>query len=147
METSCTSLVLTEGLRELSTERREALEDLWAAASSVTEGLCSEVDGRRRSMRCIDFAVLPALAGDHACTPQELRDVVATDWVRDVVEVSDRVRTALAKSDSVNLRLGLWDRSHLRMQGADPDYLGRAAGTRAHFLLPRESDEFAPYFA
>jgi len=116
---------------------------------------------------CIDWAALPAIAGDHSCSSQEMLDTVLTkDWILAVADVAAQLKVDLARVPVVpppgtplpkeeNLpeirdlrrrvqsselraeRMNALRTSDTRLQRADPGYATRAGANNAHFLLPR----------
>jgi len=128
--------------------QRRALEEMWTEARGAgAEQLCHSVvdpaaEPPEGGRGCIDFAALPALAGDHACSSSELWDVAtAGAWTLQVVAAAARVKERLARAKEESERDDAWNSSHLAMQAADHRYLTRAAGNNAHFLLPRATVE------
>ncbi len=88
---------------------------------------------------CVDFAMLPAIAADHACTPEQLaKAVLSADWLPEVVRISFRTR-ALLEQGNDDQRLDAWHATHLKNEMADDQYLSRAQGNHAHFVLVRDS--------
>lgn len=94
------------------------------------------------SSACVDFPSYPALAGDHSCSSADLRAVTETkEWTPKVVFVAAQAKRKLAAAGDTPVRGDVWNGSHLALQYVDPDYLSRASGNNAHFLLPRASIE------
>ncbi len=90
------------------------------------------------------LAYLPALAGDHSCSPAELgrflREPAQRRWVEGVVAVGDATAKALARAGlgdetRAQIRRGM----HVDLQAADDDYVARAAVDYSHFQLSREA--------
>ena len=71
--------IATEAIARLSPADRAALEKLWADARvGYTAPLCEPFSAGDQGLEpaCIDFAALPALAGDHSCSPAQVLDKV-----------------------------------------------------------------------
>jgi hypothetical protein len=95
---------------------------------------------------CVDFAALPALAGDHSCSPKDVVvHVVPGRWVLDVARVGAETKAALASARSPSAIFNRSATMNLELQGVDPAYLTRAGANSAHFLLAREHDDLASY--
>ena len=137
-------------LARLTPARQEVLGKLWTLATSGAEPLrnaCAEPLGGLDGS-CLDLASWPALAGDHSCSPENLRkDVLPSKWVMDVSEVGVELRRKLAGAPSESARLDAWALSNLKLEQVDREYSSRAAANTAHFLLPRTEDELQAYLA
>ncbi|MFN8753177.1 MAG: hypothetical protein ACK5ZP_14595 [Betaproteobacteria bacterium] len=132
-------------VQSLEPARRATLEGLWATARSGQEArLCAQAaeaaQGRRPA--CIDFAALPAIAGDHACSPREMLDsVLGTDWVLRVADVSAKLKDKLASAKRRNDRVNAIRNADIELQRADREYATRAGANNVHFLLPRPAPD------
>ena len=147
-----------EAVQSLSAADRASLERAWALArGGAAERLCRSlaagpdplVHEGRPPRECIPFASLPALAGDHSCSPRELgRAVAERGWILDVLEVANGSTRSLAP-DVIDeaARLDAWHDQHIELQFADQDYLTRAAGNDAHFQIERHSTDVEGYVA
>ena len=137
-------------LERLSPARQDVLARMWKSATDGSEPLknsCSTPLGGYDGS-CLDLAAWPAIAGDHSCSPENLRkDVVPSAWVMDVSRVAADLRRNLAEAPNESKRLDAWALSNLRLEAVDRDYSSRAAANTAHFLLPRTEDELGPYLA
>lgn len=90
---------------------------------------------------CVDFAMLPAIAADHSCTPEELgKTLLSASWLREIVRISQRTRALIEQGDD-DERLDAWHATHLKNEMADDKYLSRAQGNNAHFMLVREATD------
>lgn len=151
-------------------ERRAAFDRLWEEARSGHEArLCRLAANTQQGVAplCLDFAALPAIAGDHACSSRQmLQTALATDWVLQVADVAAQLKLDLARipvvppaaAQTVDLspesigpdlrrrmnsaehraeRLNALRISDIRLQRADPGYATRAGANNAHFLLAR----------
>src|SRR5262245_17553358 len=63
----------------LGQRERQVLDAAWTLSRSVGAGqrrLCAAADARWQTQddgsRCVGFSTLPALAGDHSCSPDDL---------------------------------------------------------------------------
>ena len=86
-------------VQRLDPATRASLDQLWSAARVGHETrLCAQlVDTAPGNPACIDYAAWPAIAGDHACsTRDQLRTVLDTPWMLDVVRISARLKRHLA---------------------------------------------------
>ena len=135
-------------LERLSPPRQEAMARMWASATGGSQPMknaCTSTLGGYDGS-CLDLASWPAIAGDHSCSPENLRkDVVTSKWVMDVSRVAADLRRDLASARNENLRLDAWALSNLRLEAVDRDYSTRAAANSAHFLLPRTEDDLQVY--
>jgi hypothetical protein len=160
-------------VEKLEPARRAVLASLWSEAREGHEQrLCAEpVDAAQgEEPRCIDWAALPAIAGDHACSSREMTaTVLSSTWILPVAGVAARLKFDLSKvavtalSDQVAAttpmadlqrrleadaaraeRLNALRNSDLRLQRADPEYATRASSNNAHFLLPRPDTGMSP---
>lgn len=122
-----------------------ALQAAWGharrhAAWSKTR-LCSELAAPKRDASCLRFAVLPALAADHSCSPPDLHRILAEeDWLDDVVGVANDLRDSVeaAEGDPAVL-IDVRNNLDIRLQIADTDYADRAKVNTAHYQLARRS--------
>ena len=137
-------------LERLSPARQDVLARMWKSATDGSQPLknsCSTPLGGYDGS-CLDLAAWPAIAGDHSCSPENLRkDVVPSAWVMDVSRVAADLRRNLAEAPNESKRLDAWALSNHRLEAVDRDYSSRAAANTAHFLLPRTEDELGAYLA
>lgn len=141
--------------QELPAETRAYYQRLWRAARTTSDtGWCETPEGAptlpagksEAKSPCIDFAAWGAIAGDHACSPNELvESVLPSSWVHEVAAVSDRVRQNLAAATSRQSRQNVWITSNLDLPEVDDDYVTRAGANNAHFLLPRQGDHITEF--
>lgn len=139
------------GIARLEPESRAALQALWAEARpavATPERLCvaavlTDGDG---APGCLDFGALPALAGDHSCSPDDLASkVVPGAWVLGVARVGEETKRSLASATSHEDKLNRIARSNLALQKVDSEYATRAGANNAHFLLARAGNHLEPY--
>jgi hypothetical protein len=137
--------IAIEGVRRLDETKASALMRMWSVAWTGARGrMCRlptdpDANPSPSSKPCVDFATLVALAGDHSCSPEELRvEVGKEDWIAEVQRVGESLKAALAASGSESDRERVWGGSNLALQAADPRYLSRAQQNYAHFPLPRQ---------
>lgn len=137
--------IALEAVQSLEPARRATLEGLWTTARRGHETrLCAQpADAAQgRSPACLDFAALPAIAGDHACSPREMMDsVLGADWLLRVADVSAKLKEKLASAKRRNDRVNAIRNSDIELQRADRDYATRAGANNVHFLLPRPSSD------
>jgi len=133
----------------LDPARAKALRDLWAIARAGHEDrLCEQAwaGDQGPDPRCIDLAALPALAGDHSCSPTELLRTILTErWVLDVAKVASRLELRLRAARTVTDRVNATRDSDLAFERVDPAYSSRAGANNAHFLLTRRNADPADY--
>jgi hypothetical protein len=151
----------------LDAERRAQFDELWHLARTPYEQRLCESDAdsaQGLAPACIDWAALPAIAGDHSCSAEELSStVIESKWVLVVADIAAREKVDLARissgpgpeelaatPDSIagvrrrieSARTRAARRNAVRtadnhMQHADPKFATRASSNYAHFLLAR----------
>jgi len=154
-------------VEKLDAERRPLFDRLWREARAGHETrLCEQAADTAQGLApvCIDWAALPAIAGDHSCSSKNMLDnALNTDWILQVADVAaqlkvDLGRIAVTARPEVNVRgtnvMGDFQRlvedealraqrinalrtSDTRLQRADVEYATRAGSNNAHFLIPR----------
>lgn len=159
---------------KLDAERRPLFERLWQEARVGHEArLCLQAaDGAQGvAPACIDWAALPAIAGDHACSSQNMLDnALKTAWILQVADVAaqlklDLGRVAVAARPELHVsgsnagadlkrlieheaaraeRINALRTSDTRLQRVDAEYATRAGANNAHFLLPRPRTDMDP---
>ena len=135
-------------LERLTPARQDVLGKMWTAATGgprpLQNACASPLGGFDGS--CLDLAAWPAIAGDHSCSPENLRkDVLPSTWVMQVSRIAVKLRRNLAEARNEHVRLDAWALSNLELELVDRDYSSRAAANSAHFLLPRTENELVPY--
>lgn len=128
-----------EGFREL--EKVDGYSQRLAKLlPEMTDGL--HLCGGDYKAGCPTRAVLPALAGDHSCFPEQLQGYLTdpgNSWVGDILRISTKLDQNLAAAGhNANERIELKRQSHIDLQVNDDDYVNRAVLDYAHFLEPRE---------
>jgi hypothetical protein len=138
-------------LGKLPADERAVMEQLWADAKSAFRGpLCARISegDQGGAPRCIDFPALPALAGDHSCSPADLvTKVLPHEWVLDVAAVAAETKAELAAATSRQEHLNIIAGANFSMQAADSQYVTRAGSNNAHFLRARSSNDVSVYAA
>lgn len=137
--------IAVAAVQSLDAARQSSLDRLWATARGGRESrLCAraaEADQGRRPA-CVDFAALPAIAGDHSCSPREMMDsVLGSDWVLRVADVSARLKEKLATAKRRNDRVNAIRNADIELQRADREYATRAGANNVHFLLARPAPD------
>jgi hypothetical protein len=157
------------GVQVLDPQRAAAFDKLWKEARVGHENrLCEQpaMADQGTAPLCLDWAALPAIAGDHSCSSKEMLDtVLRSDWILNVADVAAQLKEDLSRvpvvptpgqqADSDGLvkypdfarriqgekirseRLNALRTSDIRLQRADPAYATRAGANNAHFLLAR----------
>jgi hypothetical protein len=129
---------------------------LWSASrrgDAAAEALCPQGAAdptHDRTWTCVDFGALPAVAGDHSCSPSDLwKTVTRAKWFGDVyANVAETERLLHARGATTRTKLDAWHQGNLNLQQVDPDYLTRAKGNNAHFVLARDrEDDLSVFFA
>jgi len=161
------------GVQLLDPQRAAAFDKLWKQARIGHENrLCEQpaVADQGTAPLCLDWAALPAIAGDHSCSSKDLLDtVLRSDWILNVADVAAQLKEDLSRvpvvpapgqqADSDGLvrypdfarriqgekirseRLNALRTSDIRLQRADPAYATRAGANNAHFLLARPTTQ------
>jgi hypothetical protein len=126
---------------------KKAVAERWSefrASIDPALPLCSEgqKQDEKAETTCIPSAALPALAGDHACTPVALDAELRSDpdWMFDVLDVADRTWSAFKKpgADTAD-REAARRAMHIDLQNVDDQYVSRAMVDYSHFQAPRET--------
>ncbi len=158
-------------IETLDPEHRAIFERLWREARAGHEDrLCENGADPALGLHpdCIDWAAMPAIAGDHSCSSSQMLDtILSTEWVLEVAAVGAQLKANLARIPSVPPRPGREGEhrvsdlrrqfeseaaraqrlnalrvSDIAMQSADPEMATRAASNYAHFLLARPTVDF-----
>jgi hypothetical protein len=141
--------IAVAGVDQLEPARQLALQALWEEARvDFPARLCPNLSEGDQGLApaCIDFAAIPALSGDHSCSPQDVvENVLPSPWILGVARVAAETRSALAAAPNRSMKLNRIAQSNVKLQWADPDYATRAGANNAHFLLPREGDDAHDY--
>ncbi|HEU4384105.1 MAG TPA: hypothetical protein VFR85_11475 [Anaeromyxobacteraceae bacterium] len=137
--------IAVAAVAKLKPAEREALERLWSEARAGHEArLCQTLSAGDQGLspKCLDFAALPAISGDHACSPRQLMETaLESDWIMGVARVAAETKEALATAESRPQKLQRWATSNIELQRVDKDYATRAGANNAHFLLPRTGND------
>lgn len=129
--------------REAYTTLQAAWEKIRKADPRLQDVLCESIGTAYG--RCIGFATLPMLAGDHSCTPSDLDEHIAEDWILDVLDVAHGTALQVTELDTKDLspedieeeRQEIRRDLDIDLQSADPEYLSRASGNQSHFSITR----------
>ena len=141
--------IAVAGVQKLSPADSAAFDALWSEArKALPSRLCpapSEGDQGTKPT-CIDFAAVPAMSGDHSCSPKEVAErTLGSDWILKVARVAAETQVNLDKARDRTQSLSAIATSNLALQAADPEYVSRAGANNAHFLLPRQNNDGAAY--
>jgi hypothetical protein len=143
-------VIAERAVQALAPEDLAQFDALWGEFRSINpERLCERPDrltwDDKQKATCVSFAALPAIAGDHSCSPQEMWDIVTESrWILDVEAIAHETRLALQTKTGAN-RVNAWNYSNLLLERADPDYSSRASANYSHFVPVRTSDNFEDY--
>jgi len=151
----------------LDPERKAMFDKLWREARvGYEKRLCANGADKQQGLtpECIDWAALPAIAGDHSCSAQDMVDIVLnSDWILSVADVSAQLKADLSRvaveapyervRDARNpvvdfrrqieaeairsQRVNALRTADTRLQRSDPEYATRAGSNNAHFLFAR----------
>ena len=162
-------------IESLDPERRAQFDRLWSEARAGHEGrLCAASADVTQGVApdCIDWAAMPAIAGDHSCSSAEMLDtVVGSDWILAVADVAAQFKLDLSRieegpaakpgdqritpirdirrqleSEALRAeRVNIVRVADIRLQRADPEYATRAGSNNAHFLLAKPVADFSAY--
>jgi len=154
-------------VQNLDPERKAQFDRLWLLARTGNEQRLCEVpaDGEQGTTPvCIDWAALPAIAGDHSCSSADLvSTALDSAWILQLADVAAQLKLDLARipvtataeqldgaaspfadakrrfadEKSRAARLNALRTADTRMQRADPQYATRADANLAHFVLSR----------
>jgi hypothetical protein len=157
------------GVRELDPQHAAAFDKLWKEARLGHENRLCElpaVADQGTAPLCLDWAALPAIAGDHSCSSKDMLDIaLRSEWILNVADVAAQLKEDLSRVPVVpapgqqadsdgqvrypdfarriqgeqirSERLNALRTSDIRLQRADPAYATRAGANNAHFLLAR----------
>jgi hypothetical protein len=165
-------------VERLDPERKALFQALWTEArKGHEERLCAMAADTQQGLApsCIDWAALPAIAGDHSCSGRGLAATAEdSGWILTVADVAAQLKADLArigvsaapgprdasKSPILDLQRNVENESvradrvnalrtaDTRLQRADTSYATRADSNGAHFLLPRaRTDQSAREYA
>ena len=128
-------------IQNLNPEYRSILDKLWSEARiGYEERLTEAVIDATQSVNPtqLDYASWPAISGDHSCSPKNmLYNVLQTDWILDVANVTAQLKIDLANSKQEHDRINALRDSDVNLQRVDPHYATRAGSNNVHFLLAR----------
>lgn len=155
----------------LDAAHRMEFDQLWQQARAGDTGRLCPIGadaGQGVAPECIDWAALPAIAGDHSCSSAQMLDTVRTStWILTVAGVGAQLKEDLARvpvtapprptASPVDLltdsrrrledqkaraqRLNALRTADIRLQRADPQYATRANSNNAHFLQARPDND------
>lgn len=131
--------IMLFAIQKLPTDYRTSLDELWAQARIGYEFRLSESVIEPEQLlkpEFVDYAAWPAIAGDHSCSAENmLYNILETDWILDVADVTAQLKIDLAFSKDRIRRVNGLRTSDLRLEGADPEYATRAGSNNVHFLI------------
>ncbi len=154
------------GVQKLDAERKATLAKLWGEARAGHEQrLCAEPADASlgEKPKCIDWAALPGIAGDHSCSSKDMTETVLdSSWILAVADVAAKLKGDLARIEVIApaqqvpgegvmtelrrrgeaeqaraARTNALRSADNQLQRSDPRYATRASSNAAHFLLPR----------
>ena len=159
-------------IESLDPQRKALFDQLWAEARVGDEKrLCEQGADTLQGLapKCIDWAAMSAIAGDHSCSSTQMLDTITTsDWILAVAEVAAQLKVDLKRIATTSPAASEQEERSLigdlrrqmegeamradrvnalriadaRAQRADPEYALRAGSNNAHFLLARPRVDF-----
>ncbi len=159
----------------LDTQKQATFDRLWQEARKGDERrLCARGADTDQGLapKCIDWAALSGIAGDHSCSSRKmLETVLESDWILVVADIAAQLKTDLARIPITATpeqteheggkvaaarerlaskkyraeRVNALRTADIRLQRADPGYAIRADANLAHFLLARPDTRLDPY--
>lgn len=139
-----------EGLSALTPRDREVLQAAWDVfrrGRGLGPRLCEEPVQPSPAMSlgegrvCVGLSTLPALGGDHSCSPDDLDEMLGSPAVVDIVLEAQRVAAELRDEPDVLQRIDARRRHDIELQLVDAEYLTRADSNGAHFQISRRGGE------
>lgn len=135
-------------LRRLEPQEKLTLDAAWAIVRrdlTWNPRLCEGAAVRdpvvssetTRGAFCVGFSSLPALAGDHSCSPWDLQRTLGSGWTEAVLAEATRLDVELQTVTPVLDRLDARRSHDIELQLLDHEYLTRATAGGAHFQLTR----------
>jgi hypothetical protein len=141
--------ITARGIETLDPRRQEALDELWGLArEGHASRLCSapaagDQDGK---LACIDLAAWPSVNGDHACSPDEMLQVIlSSDWILRVAQIAEKTGASIARARNESEVRNAQMNGDLGLERADLGYSTRAGANNAHHLLPRSGNDANQY--
>ncbi len=139
-------------IQKLDSAHRALLDRIWALARKGYESRldASAADASQgEHPKYLDYAAFPAIAGDHSTSADNmLFNILHTDWIMNVADVTARLKAGLADSKDRSDRESELRNSDLRLLRADPEYVSRAGSNNVHFMMarPGENTSAGSYF-
>lgn len=141
-----------DALRRVDGSTRSILQENWTAMRNENPLLKGKLCGDMSTdyARCLGLGALTMLAGDHACTTDDLAvSILYGDWIFDVLEKTQVADTEvqllatmnIAPEDAQAHRLEIRRNLDVNMQSTDAKYLNRAASNLSHYVRHRDSLE------
>ena len=141
--------IAVAGIEKLPPAQRAVLDALWEEARKVNPArLCPVPSAGDQGVHpaCIDLAAVPAMSGDHSCSPREVAErVIPGDWILPVASIAAQTQVKIDEAEDRDTILNVNAWSNLALQSADPEYVSRAGANNAHFLLPRTNNDPVEY--
>jgi hypothetical protein len=132
-------------IQKLDSSSRAKLNELWALARKGYEYRLSASladSSLGINPKYIDFSAWPAIAADHSISAKDmLYNILETEWILDVADITARLRIGLDKAHNNSERASEMRTADLRLLRADPDYVTRAGSSNVHFMLARPNSE------
>jgi len=134
--------ITLSAIQHLDPEHRKQLDLLWTEARRGYESrLTVAVADVTQSVnpKQLDFASWPAISGDHSTSAENLVfNVLHTDWILGVADVTARLRIGLAESKNKSELESKLRTSDMQLLRVDPEYVSRAGANNVHFMLARQ---------
>lgn len=142
--------IMTRAIRELPPDERAQLDAVWAQirGDRTLHRLCTSPEPMLElpeddSKWCLGLGALPAMAGDHSCTPGDLAYLVRNEaWVGDALQSAGEAGHDFHEAGGdIRARVDRLISHNLELQVDDVEYRSRASAGEAHFQIPRVSDD------
>lgn len=133
--------IANKAISLLSPNNKQKLTELWLTArTGFEQRLSQSLDDTSdlESITKIDFTSLPAIGGDHSCSPKDMiNSVLYSDWILPVANITAELKREIASVDSNESYkiVNYLRNSDIQIQRVDPDYADRSRANFAHFLL------------
>jgi len=129
----------------LSDEKLNLMNKYWAITRGRYENRLSKelIDTNvTDNLNKIDFVSLPAIGGDHSCSPDNMiNSVIPSDWIVKVARIASELKLNISSLDikekdkNTYKILNYIRDADIQIQKVDPDYANRSRANFSHFLL------------
>lgn len=137
--------ITLKAISYLSEEKLNLLNKYWAISRTKYEGKLSKelIDTNvSDNLNKIDFVSLPAIGGDHSCSPDNMiNSVIPSDWIVKVARIASELKLNISSLDLKDKDINTYKilnyirDADIQIQQVDPDYANRSRANFSHFLL------------